>query len=89
LSSLIKALPIINTLAIVEAFRDLPDTRRKAGLRHDQALCLALFTLAISAGCRGFISINDWLHSYQEDWIPSQTLPKWDITVIPLERYLI
>jgi len=67
LSSLIKALPIINTLAIVEAFRDLPDTRRKAGLRHDQALCLALFTLAISAGCRGFISIDDWLHSYQEE----------------------
>jgi len=23
--------------------------------------------LAISAGCRGFISINDWLHSYQEE----------------------
>ena len=62
MSSLIKASPI------VEAFRDLPDTRRRAGRRHDQALlCLALFTLGISAGCRGFISISDWLHSYQED----------------------
>jgi DDE_Tnp_1-associated len=30
-------------------------------------LCLALFTLAISAGCRWFISISDWLHSYQAD----------------------
>ena len=67
MSSLIKASPTINTLAIVEAFRDLPDTRRRAGRRHDQALCLALFTLAISAGCRGFISISDWLHSYKED----------------------
>jgi len=26
-----------------------------------------LFTLAISADCRGFISISDWLHSYQEE----------------------
>lgn len=45
----------------------MPDTRRGAGRRHDHALCLALFTLAISAGCRGFISISDWLHSYQDD----------------------
>lgn len=67
MSSLIKASPIINTLAIVEAFRNIPDTRRKAGLRHEQALCIAIFTLAISAGCRGFISISDWLHSYQEE----------------------
>lgn len=26
--------------AIVEAFADLPDTRRTAGQRHTQALCL-------------------------------------------------
>jgi DDE_Tnp_1-associated len=57
----------MSTLAIIEAFRDLPDTRRGAGRRHDHALCLALFTLAISAGCRGFISISDWLHSYRAD----------------------
>ena len=67
MSSLVKASPTINTLAIVEAFRDLPDSRRKAGRRHDQAQCIALFTLAISAGCRGFISISDWLHSYKEE----------------------
>jgi len=29
------------------------------------------------------------LKQYQTFWIPSQTLPKWDNTVIPLERYLI
>lgn len=34
----------MSQLAIVEAFADLPDTRRKAGQRHHQALCLALFT---------------------------------------------
>lgn len=57
----------MSTLAVVEAFRDLPDHRRGAGRRHEQALCLALFTLAISVGCRGFISISDWLHSYREE----------------------
>ena len=29
------------------------------------------------------------LKQYQTFWIPSQTLPKWDITVSPLSRYLI
>ena len=46
-------------LAIVEAFADLPDTRRTAGQRHQQALCLALFTLAVVAGNRGFLAIGD------------------------------
>jgi hypothetical protein len=54
-------------LAIVEVFRDLPDGRREAGKRHDKALCVALFTLAISAGCRGFLSIQDWLKSYRSE----------------------
>jgi hypothetical protein len=57
----------MNTFAIVEAFRDLPDIRRGAGRRHEQALCLALFTSAISAGCQGFLSMSDWLHSYRDD----------------------
>ncbi len=57
----------MSTLAIVEAFRALPDPRHEAGRRHEQSLCLALFTLAISAGCRGFLSISDWLHSYRDD----------------------
>lgn len=52
------------TLAIVEAFADLPDPRRGAGQRHNQALCLALFTLAVTAGCRGFIAMGDWLKAY-------------------------
>jgi hypothetical protein len=57
----------MSNLAIIEAFRDLPDTRRGAGRRHEQALCLALFTLAISAGCRSFLSISDWLSSYRDE----------------------
>jgi hypothetical protein len=55
----------MSSLAIVEAFRDLPDARRGAGRRHDQALCLALFTLAISAGCRGFLAMQDLLQAYR------------------------
>jgi hypothetical protein len=57
----------MSTLAIVEAFRDLPDVRRGAGRRHEQALCLALFTLAISAGCRGFLAMQDWLKAYRTE----------------------
>jgi len=40
----------METIAIVEAFKELPDGRRAEGKRHEQALCLALFTLAVSAG---------------------------------------
>lgn len=53
----------MSTLAIVEAFSGLPDPRRGAGQRHHQALCLALFTLAVAAGCRGFLAIGDWLNA--------------------------
>jgi hypothetical protein len=45
----------------------LPDVRRGAGRRHEQALCLALFTLAISAGCRGFLAMQDWLKAYRTE----------------------
>jgi len=43
----------MSQLAIVGSFADLPDTRGTAGQRHTQALCLALFTLAVVAGNRG------------------------------------
>jgi hypothetical protein len=55
----------MSQLAIVEAFANLPDTRRKAGQRHHQALCLALFTLAVAAGNRGFLAIGDWLNAHR------------------------
>ena len=59
----------MSELAIVEAFEGLPDLRRSAGQRHNQALCLALFTLAIAAGNRGFLAMGDWLKSYEDELI--------------------
>lgn len=72
----------MQNLAIVEAFRDLPDSRRTAGQRHSQALCLALFTLAVAAGNRGFLAIGDWLKAYQEELVelfkpPKNRLPSY------------
>jgi hypothetical protein len=66
----------MSQLAIVEAFSALPDTRRTAGQRHPQGLCLALFTLAVTAGNRGFLAIGDWLKAYQDELIPLFHRPK-------------
>ena len=63
-------------LAIIDAFAGLPDSRRGAGRRHEQALCLALFTLAISAGCRGFLAISDWIESYHRELLELFNPPK-------------
>lgn len=62
--------------AIVEAFSGLPDTRRTAGQRHTQALCLALFTLAVAAGNKGFLAIGDWLKAYQDELVELFKPPK-------------
>ncbi len=51
----------MSELSILDAFAELPDTRRTAGQRHTQSLCLALFTLAVAAGNRGFLAIGDWI----------------------------
>lgn len=59
----------MSQIAIVEAFADLPDTRRTAGQRHHQALCLALFTLGVAAGNRGFLAIGDWLKAHHEQLV--------------------
>ncbi|NJL48171.1 MAG: transposase family protein [Leptolyngbyaceae cyanobacterium SM2_5_2] len=44
------------------------------------ARCLALFTLAMTAGNRGFISIGDWLKCYQRDLIDRFNPPKRCLT---------
>lgn len=62
--------------AILEAFAELKDPRRRAGQRHTQPLCLALFTLAIAAGNKGFLAIGDWLSSYREQLIDLLKPPK-------------
>jgi DDE_Tnp_1-associated len=59
----------MSSLAIMEVFSDLPDARRGAGQRHQQALCLSLFTLAICAGCGGFLAIGDWIDSYRAELV--------------------
>jgi len=66
----------MSELAIVEIFADLPDKRRKAGKRHNQALCLALFTLAVAAGNRGFLAIGDWLKAYHDELVALFKPPK-------------
>ena len=53
--------------AILEAFTDLPDLRRGAGQRHSLPLCLALFTLAIAAGNKGFLAIGDRSSAYRAE----------------------
>ncbi len=69
-------------IEILEAFADLPDVRKASGKRHQMALCLALFTLAVTAGNRGFISIGDWLKCYQSELLdlfkpPKHRLPSY------------
>ncbi|WP_445246144.1 hypothetical protein [Microcoleus sp. OTE_8_concoct_300] len=53
----------MSQLVIVEAFTAMPDTR------HTQALCLALFTLSVTAGNRGFLAIGEWLWVYHDEWV--------------------
>lgn len=72
----------MSQLAIVEAFDRVQDTRRTAGQRHQQALCLALFTLAVAAGNRGFLAIGDWLKAYHDELVvlfhpPKDRLPSY------------
>ncbi len=72
----------MSQLAIVEAFADLCDRRRTAGQRHQQTLCLALFTLAVAAGNRGFLAIGDWLKAYHVELValfqpPKDRLPSY------------
>jgi len=79
---LVESFPEMSPLAIIDAFQDLPDRRRGAGRRHSQALCLSLFTLAVSAGCQGFLAISDWLDSYRDELLelfspPQNRLPSY------------
>jgi hypothetical protein len=67
---------------ILEAFAHLPDRRDPSGKRHHITLCLALFTLAIAAGNRGFLAIGDWLKGYRAELTtlfapPKQRLPSY------------
>lgn len=54
----------MSEIALLDVFEGMPDGRRKQGTRHSLQLCLALFTLAVAAGNRGFLAIGDWLKCY-------------------------
>lgn len=78
----LPAFPATGRIEILEAFAELPDVRQASGKRHQMTLCLALFTLAVTAGNRGFLAIGDWLHSYRQDLLelfnpPKQRLPSY------------
>ena len=78
----LPAQPAMERLEILDAFAELPDVRHASGKRHQMTLCLALFTLAITAGNRGFLAIGDWLKSYRQDLLelfnpPKQRLPSY------------
>ena len=66
----------MSELSILDAFAELPDTRRTAGQRHTQSLCLALFTLAVVAGNRGFLAIGDWIKAYRDELVVLFEPPK-------------
>lgn len=63
-------------IALSEAFSELIDTRRSEGKRHQQALCLAVFTVAVIAGNKGFLAIGDWIKAYKDDLVEMFQPPK-------------
>lgn len=72
----------VEDIEIIKAFMDLPDIRKSSGKRHQMTLCLALFTLAVRAGNRGFLAMGDWLNCYRSELIaffnpPKQRLPSY------------
>jgi hypothetical protein len=78
-------------LAILKAFESLVDHRSKHGQRHGHVLCIAVFTLAVSAGCRGINAMGDWVKAYQKDLLelfePDQgRLPSYSTLRRVLER---
>jgi len=75
-ASAIEALPAPKPIEIITAFSGIADHRSNSGKRHQIALCLALFTLAIVAGNQGFLAIGDWLKSYERELIELFNPPK-------------
>lgn len=71
-----RSKPAAERIEILEVFAEMPDVRNASGKRHQIALCLALFTLAIAAGNRGFLAIGDWLKSYRDELIELFHPPK-------------
>lgn len=62
--------------AICQVFEKLPDPRRREGQRHSLPLCLTIFTMAVVAGNRGFLAIDDWIKANAEALIELFDLEK-------------
>lgn len=56
-------------LEILSAFSSLADPRGNNGKQHEQTLCIAIFTLAVVAGCRGINAMGDWVKGYHDDLV--------------------
>ena len=56
-------------LEILSAFSGLADPRGNNGKQHEQTLCIAIFTLAVVAGCRGLNAMGDWVKGYHDDLV--------------------
>lgn len=82
----------MNQIAILEVFAKMPDRRRCQGKRHSLQLCLALFTLAVAAGNRGFLALGDWLECYRKslkELFEVQRLPSYSTirrTLLTLDK---
>jgi hypothetical protein len=62
-------------IAILEAFAGLEDPRRCAGQRHNLALCLAVFTLAMPQGGLP-VRARSWQSRVPSNWRLDYKLPR-------------
>lgn len=85
----------MSQIAILEVFASMPDRRRKQGKRHSLQLCLALFTLAVAAGNRGFLALGDWVTCYAKqlkellevERLPSYSTIRRTLLELDVEEY--
>jgi hypothetical protein len=66
-------------LAILKVFEGLSDPRSSHGKQHEQTLCIAVFTLAVIAGCRGLNAMGDWRKACHRDLVELFEPPKGKI----------
>ena len=55
--------------SILEFFRELPDVRRQAGMRHEQGFILLLVLMSTMCGYHGYRPIGDFISRNREDLV--------------------
>ena len=86
-----------NARLLESIFDEMPDVRNASGRRYQMALCLALFTLAITAGNRGLRAVGSWLKRHQSELaelfksprIPSYSTIRRVLQELDYEQYTI